>query len=159
MKNDLKRREFLSGCFKAGAVCVVLSGSGNLFAIDPMHQDKPDPKKLEYCGFKCPPDCTLRKATLENNIELKKKAYAEFNFKEKYKIDFDADKVFCYGCKVPDKPLGPPVKDCPVRQCVINKGLDCCIECDGLEKCDKQLWKDFPKLKDHVMGLQRQYRS
>ena len=159
MKKELKRREFLSGCFKAGAACVVLSGSGNLFAVSPMHQEKPDPKKLEYCGYTCPPDCTLWKATRENNLELKKKAYAEFNFKEKYKIDFDADKVFCYSCKASDKPLGLSVKACTVRQCAIGKGLDCCIECNGLATCDKELWKNFPKLKEHVEGLQKQYKS
>jgi hypothetical protein len=61
----------------------------------------------------------LLKATTENNIELKKKAYADFKFKEKHGIDFDPENVFCYGCKIQDKPLGIPVKSCTVRSCVI----------------------------------------
>jgi len=159
MKQEIKRREFLSGCLKAGAACAVLSAGGNLLAMTTSPDEKPDPKKLEYCGYKCPDDCPLKKGTLENNIELKKKAYAEFGMKEKYKIDFDADKIFCYGCKSPGKPLGPAVKECTVRKCVISKGFDCCIECNTLALCDKQLWKDFPKLRDHVLGLQAKFRA
>jgi hypothetical protein len=159
MKNNLKRRDFLAGCFKASAASIVLAGSNSLPGMDMMQDEKPDPKQLEYCGYKCPADCLLRKATAENNPELKKKAYEDFKFKEKYKVDFDADKVFCYSCKVKDKPLGLPVSSCTVRQCVISKGLDCCIQCDTLAKCDKQLWKEFPRLKDHVLDLQKKFRS
>ncbi|HVN57573.1 MAG TPA: DUF3795 domain-containing protein [Bacteroidales bacterium] len=159
MKNEIRRREFVSGCFKAGAACIVLTGGGNLFAGTAGHQDKPDPKKLEYCGYKCPDDCPLKKGTLENNTELKKKAYTEFRIKEKHNIDFDADRIFCYGCKAGNHPLGPVVKDCPVRQCAISKGFDSCIQCDGLSKCDKPLWKEFPKFFDYVTGLQKKYRA
>lgn len=42
---------------------------------------------------------------IENNTELKKKAYEEFKMKEKYNIEFDQDKVFCYGCNPKGKPL------------------------------------------------------
>jgi len=159
MKKEINRRNFVSGCFKAGAACFLISGSDNLLASNAFQDKKPDPKNLEYCGYKCPADCTLRKATLENNLELKKKAYNEFNYKEKYKIAFDAETVFCYGCKVDGKPLGLPVKNCTVRQCVIDKGLDCCIQCNDLTKCNKELWKNFPKLKEHVIGLQKSYMS
>jgi hypothetical protein len=161
MKNDLKRRDFINSCFKAGVTCCALS-YGNILAAQGTikNQDaKPDPKKLEYCGYKCPPDCQLLKGTVENNTELKKKAYAEFQFKEKYGVDFDPEKVFCYGCKVKGKPLSIPVKACTVRQCVINKGYECCIECDGLAKCDKELWVLFPKLKESVIGLQKRYKA
>lgn len=161
MKNQFGRRSFVATCFKAGAACVVLSGSDNLLAMSVLqNQDtKPDPKNLEYCGFKCPPTCNLKKATLENNVELKRKAYAEFKFKEKYNVDFDEKKVFCYGCKISDKPLSINVKACTVRQCVINKGFDSCIQCDNLVKCDKQLWTEFPKFKESVIGLQKKYRA
>jgi len=64
MEKDLKRRDFISTCFKAGVCCYALSYSSTLSANgSKRHQEeKPDPKKLEYCGFKCPDDCTLKKA-------------------------------------------------------------------------------------------------
>jgi len=161
VKTEFKRRDFISTCLKAGITCCALSYSTTLAAQDPVKKEdeKPDPKKLEYCGYKCPADCPLKKGTLENNVELKKKAYAEFKFKEKYGIEFDPEKVFCYGCKVSDKPLGMSVKNCTVRNCVIGKGFDCCIQCDGLATCEKELWTNFPKFKDHVIGLQKKYKA
>jgi hypothetical protein len=161
MTNDFRRREFISSCIKAGVVCCTLSNSSILSAtaLAVSSKQNPDPKRLEYCGYHCPSECSLKKGTIENNIELKKKAYDDFRFKEKFGISFDAAKVFCYGCKVEGKPLSLTVRACSVRKCVTAKGLDCCIQCDGLVKCDKELWTSFPKLKDHVIGLQKRYMA
>jgi len=156
MKTELKRRDFISTCFKAGAVCCAVAYSPSLAAQDV----KPDPKNLEYCGYKCPADCTLKKGTLENNAELKKKAYAEFRFREKFGIDFDPDKVFCYGCKsAGNKPVSMTVNACTVRKCVIEKKYDACIQCSDLAKCDKELWTRFPKFRDQVVEMQKKYRG
>jgi hypothetical protein len=159
MKKNFNRRDFVSGCIKAGSACVLLASGGNLFASGTLTDDKPDPRKLEYCGYKCPDDCPLKKGTLENNVELKKKAYTEFGMKKKYGIDFDPEKIFCYGCKSPGKPIGPSVKGCKVRECAIAKGLESCIQCNTLSKCEKDLWKEFPKLHEHVLSLQKKYQS
>jgi hypothetical protein len=161
MKTELKRRDFFSTCFKAGVTCCALSYGTRLPGQDAAKKQdvKPDPKNLEYCGYKCPADCPLKKGTLENNIELKKQAYADFKFKEKFGIDFDAEQVFCYGCKIKDKPLSLPVKACTVRKCAIEKGYESCIQCEGLAKCDKELWKNFPKFKDTVIEMQKKYKG
>jgi hypothetical protein len=161
MKTEFKRRDFIATCAKAGVTCCAFSYGTILTGQAPAtKQDvKPDPKSLEYCGYKCPADCPLKKGTLENNVELKKKAYADFKFKEKYGIEFDPDKVFCFGCKIKDKPLSMPVKACTVRKCVIDKGYDCCIQCEGLAKCDKELWTTFPKFRENVIELQKKYKA
>jgi|WetSurMetagenome_2_1015567.scaffolds.fasta_scaffold00011_81 hypothetical protein len=162
MKKEVKRRDFISSCFKAGVACCALSYGTTLAGQDPAKKQdsKPDPKNLEYCGYKCPGDCTLKKGTLENNTELKKKAYQEFKFKEKYNMDFESEKVFCYGCKsAGNKPVSLPVKSCTVRKCVMEKGLDSCIQCEGLAKCEKELWTNFPKFRDSVIELQKRYKS
>jgi hypothetical protein len=161
MKRDLKRRDFVNTCFKAGFTCCAIAYGTKLTGNDKgFWQDaKPDPKSLNYCGYKCPADCPLLKGTVENNVELKKKAYADFKFKEKYNMEFDADKVFCYGCKIKDKPMSVPVKACTVRSCAIAKGYDCCIQCEGLANCDKELWKSFPKFKESVMQMQKKYKA
>jgi len=156
MKTEFKRRDFISTCFKAGAACCAVAYCPALAAQD----GKPDPKNHEYCGYKCPADCTLKKATLENNVELKKKAYAEFKFKEKYNVDFDPDKVFCYGCKsAGNKPVSIPVNACTVRKCVMEKKYDACIQCPDLAKCDKELWSRFPKFRDQVIEMQKKYKA
>lgn len=162
MKNEFKRRDFISTCLKAGAACCAVAYCPVIAAQDhAKKQDvKIDPKDFEYCGYKCPADCPLKKGTLENNIELKKKGYEGFKFKEKYGIEFDPEKVFCYGCKVKEgTPLGLPVKSCAVRTCAIDKGYESCIQCDGLAKCDKELWTNFPKFKETVIEMQKKYKA
>ncbi len=160
MKTNLKRRAFVNTCFKAGVACCALSYGPALLAQDTAKKQdgKPDPKKLEYCGYKCPDGCPLKKGTLENDPELKKKAWTDFKYKEKYNMDFDPEKVFCYGCRT-DKPLGMPVRSCTVRACVIAKGYDCCIQCDTLGECDKELWKNYPDFKKAVIEMQKKYRE
>jgi hypothetical protein len=132
-----------------------------MLARDPEKQQlkKADLKGLTFCGFKCTTQCTLYRATIENNPELKKKAYEEFKMKEKYNVDFDQDKIFCYGCKPNDKPLSINVNQCAVRKCAIGKNFDCCIECSGLAACDKELWKSFPQFKEKVIEMQKNYKS
>jgi hypothetical protein len=159
MKTELKRRDFVTKCFKAGVTCCALVYGNSLLAQDPVKPQlkKADLKSLTYCGFKCTTQCTLYRATLENNVELKKKAYEEFKMKEKYNVDFDQDKIFCYGCKPNDKPLSINVNLCEVRKCAIGKRYDCCIECSGLAACDKELWKSFPQFKEKVIEMQKNY--
>ena len=162
MKTDLKRREFLTRFCHAGVACCALMVSPKLFASQGLNfadDDDMDPKKLEYCGYKCPPTCPLKKGTAETNVEQKKKAYETFKIKEKFGVEFDAEKIFCYGCKPADKPLGITVKGCTVRNCVTSKKLDCCIECSDLVGCKKELWDNFPKFKEMVVEMQKKYEA
>jgi hypothetical protein len=161
MKTELKRRDFVTTCFKAGVACCALGYGSSLKAQDTIKKQdqKPDPKSLNYCGYRCSSECELYKATMENNTELKKKAYQDFKFKEKFDVEFDPEKVFCYGCKLKDKPLSINVKACTVRKCAIDKGYECCIQCNELTACNKELWVSFPKFKEVVIGMQKKYRA
>ncbi|HNW57641.1 MAG TPA: DUF3795 domain-containing protein, partial [Bacteroidales bacterium] len=103
--------------------------------------------------------CTLYKASAGNNIELKEKAYKEFMIKENYNIDFNPEKIFCFTCKDKSKPAGIILTSCTVRKCAIEKGYECCIECDGLAACDKELWKKFPKFKEMTIKIQKDFRN
>ncbi|MCK7479498.1 MAG: serine hydrolase [Candidatus Moduliflexus flocculans] len=49
--------------------------------------------------------------------------------KKKFGIDFDPDKIFCYGCKPGDKPLKAGMAECPVRTCPAAGGLESCVQC------------------------------
>ena len=159
MKKTTNRREFLSkgatvfmACGVLG-LCPQLKGMGFLLG----DKDIPDPKKLEYCGYQCPPDCPLYVATIENNEENKKEAYEMWKIKERYNLDFDPEQVFCYQCKNEGQPEGVVVKNCQVRKCVIEKGYECCIECKELPACDKELWKQFPEFHKAVIEMQHKY--
>jgi len=121
--------------------------------------EKPDPKKLTYCGFQCTQDCQFLKASLENDPALKKEVYETWQIKERYDIDFDAEKIFCFGCKPGDKPEGVVLTHCTVRKCTVEKGFDCCIECSELAECEKDLWTRFPDFKKHVIELQQKYQT
>jgi hypothetical protein len=163
METDLLRREFLKSCSQAGLCCGFLLCSLNSRAeeedteIPKEKKEPPDPEKLTYCGHQCNMKCDLYKATVENDLELKKKVHKEWQFKEQHGVDFDADIVFCHGCKVEDKPKNLILNKCTVRKCVIEKKLASCIQCKALKKCDQELWTRFPKFKEHIEKIQVDY--
>jgi len=159
MKKASTRREFISKSSQlflaCGAIgmCPGLRAMGNLVIND----DVPDPKKLEYCGYTCPSDCPMYVATIENDTAKKKEAYDNWKIKERYNLDFDPDQIFCYKCKSEGKPVGVVVQDCTVRKCVIEKGFDCCIECQELKECPKELWQKYPDFHKAVIDMQQKY--
>lgn len=163
MKTNLKRREFIMKSCQAGVACCALLSGSKVFALGNLNtlqgDDLPDPKKLNYCGYTCPADCKMKKATLENNVDLKKEAFKDWRLEEKYGVAFDPEKIFCYGCKTSGKPLGFVVEKCTVRNCAIEKGYDCCIQCDKLSGCDKEIWSTFPDFHKAMMELQKKYKE
>jgi hypothetical protein len=162
MNSKLNRRDFIANSTKLGiAFCSFMIGS-KLHAMDhpfALTDDEIDPKKLNYCGYKCPEDCKFLKASLENDVELKKEAYKSWQIKERYGVEFEADKIFCYGCKNKEKPEGVVLVNCTVRSCAMEKEFDCCIECNELEKCNKDLWTRFPDFAKKVIEMQKKYNK
>lgn len=158
MKNKINRRNFVKRSSVAG--CVLLL-SGRLSAFNPAlyYQDEaPDPKKINYCGYSCPKDCKFLEASVKNDPKLKKEAYEIWEMKERFGVaEFDPDKIFCFGCKNTEKPVGIRLQKCDVRNCAIDKKLDSCIECNELQTCEKDLWKKFPDFKDAVLKMQEKY--
>jgi hypothetical protein len=163
MNNSLKRREFILRTAKAGLAGCALMAGAKMFGAENLNlrkfTEKPNPKLLNYCGYTCPADCRLKKATLENDLELKKQAYKDWRIEEKYGIAFDPDKVTCYGCKVSDDKVAFVVEKCTVRNCAIDKGYDSCIQCNQLAACDKEIWKNFPDFHKMMIELQKQYNE
>jgi len=161
MKTPLKRREFiLKSCMAGLSGCALLAGA-RLYGAESLKisDDKPDPKKLNYCGYTCPPDCKMKKATLEKNVELLKEAYKDWRIEEKYGMAFDPEKVSCFGCKVSDDKVGLIAEKCTVRACAMEKGYDCCIQCDELAECNKEIWTTFPDFHKMMIDMQKKYRA
>ena len=112
-----------------------------------------DYSKFAFCGLECA-SCDLYKATLSNNVEEKKRLAKEwFNIEEK---DFKPDEIFCYTCKVEDKPLNQFQKTCQVRACAKEKALLTCAHCEKLPTCDKEFWTKWPKLKEKIDSMRRE---
>jgi hypothetical protein len=157
MKNQFNRRKFVTAGAVAGCA-LLLSGKLSAFnGFSHLQDQVPDPKKLNYCGYTCQKDCQFLEASLKNDLELKKKAYETWHIKERYNVDFDAEKTFCFGCKNSDRPVGIVMQNCTVRQCAIDKKLDSCIECKELKDCGKDLWTRFPDFRKAVIKMQVTY--
>jgi len=159
MKNRLPRREFI---LKTSAACMggcmLLSAKGAVFSL--LQDDQTiDPGKLCYCSYKCPADCHFLVASLKNDSGLKKAAYEEWGLKERLGLEFDQEKIFCFGCKPGEQPEGPVLNHCTVRGCAIERGYQACIQCDDLKECDKDLWTRFPQFHQAVMEMQVKYRA
>lgn len=151
--NSIKRREFLK---KGVGCCVVLAGTTSfVFASD----EKPNPKELSYCGYKCPDDCKMYLAGKSDDEALKKEAFQTWKASEVYGVEYSPEIVFCEKCKGTDNPQSLILTKCTVRNCAIERGYDCCIECDGLAACEKNLWTNFPKFKQKVIEMQEMYKS
>ena len=161
MKNGCNRREFIKQSSKICVACGVFALCPNISAFSRSGDEDeiPDPESLNFCGYTCPPDCPMYVGTIENDTAKKKEAYEKWKIKEQYGLDFDEEKVFCYGCKNEEKPLGITLEKCSVRNCAIEKGYDCCIECSDLQACEKELWKKFPDFHNSVIEMQKKYNE
>jgi hypothetical protein len=163
MDTKLDRRNFFRKSANAGMACCLMMMSPRLFASEnllPLQgQEKPDPKKLCYCGYKCPADCEFLVASQKNDTELKKKVYDSWKIKEHYGVDFDPALIVCFGCKNEEKPKGVLIQKCTVRKCAVEKKFDSCIQCGDLVSCDKDLWIRYPKLKENSLKLQKNYQE
>jgi hypothetical protein len=163
MPSNESRRGFMKNCVQAGgACCALLLFNKHLSAKDDSQKPKPattDFTKLSYCGIACETQCELYKATAENNDVLKKKVYDEWKWKEKFNVEFDPQKVFCWGCKPADKPLKIGMDVCDVRNCAMENKMGSCIRCRNLTACDKKFWKEWPAFYGQVKKMQAQYMT
>ena len=158
----IDRRDFLATGAKAGftlcGFCACAQFPGIVFAGEDS-DEKIDPKARNYCGYICPEKCTFLNGTLKNDVELKMQAWKEWKIEERFGLAFDEQQAICYGCKSLDKPEGIVVSRCDVRACAQEKQHDCCIECEELVACDKDLWRRFPKFKEQVVEMQKKYQA
>jgi hypothetical protein len=165
MNEKENRREFLKHCTKLGMGCLpFIFWHERLFGRtgDSTVTEKPvliDPQSRSYCGIACEEGCELYKATMNNDVELKKKVYMDWKWKEQFNMDFDPDKVFCYNCKPENGKLKAGMAECKVRQCAIKNNLASCIQCSNLSACDQDLWTRWPKFYEGMLKTQQQYLS
>ena len=156
----LDRRVFLSTTAKTGlSLCGLCLCSPIAAWAGEAEDDEIELEGRCFCGYRCPDDCTFKRATLTGDVELKKQAWKEWKIEERFGLEFDEAQAICHGCKAMDKPTGVVLARCTVRECAIEKGKECCIDCDELTDCDKDLWRRFPAFKKQVIEAQSKYRS
>jgi len=159
MPVKIPRRDFLvKSSFACMGGCLLISGK-DLNAFPFQDQEPIDPEKLCYCSYSCPDDCQFLEASVKDDPELKKAAYEQWELEERYGLEFDPDKIFCFKCKPGNNPEGPVLTNCTVRSCAIEKGYQACIQCEELKECDKDLWQRFPTFHEAVVKMQEKYRS
>lgn len=166
MASKQSRRRFLGNCAKLGGACGLLMAwnrnlsAGERLAMGESQESKPlDLKIFSYCGIPCLQACALSRATQKNDVQLKKLIYEKWEWKKKFGIEFDAEKVFCYTCKPGDKPLKVGMATCAVRECALANGVESCIQCANLDACDQEYWKKWPEQRASLKKLQARYRS
>lgn len=169
MNQKQSRRSFLERCAKCGSACcalLALNGISRAQESAPARSgpdEKPvDLAALAYCGIPqafCEKSCELFKATRENAVELKRAVYDKWEMKKQFGIEFEVDKIYCYGCKPGDKPLKVGMAECAVRTCPISHGLESCVQCGGLATCDKAFWKQWPVAYEQIKKLQARYKT
>jgi len=165
MESKTSRRSFLKQCAHVGGACCALMAWGPRLGArtgteDNKNQEKKpvDLKQLSYCGIPCFQTCELYKATIENDAKAKKLVYEQWEMKKNHGIEFDPDKVFCYGCKSGDKPENKMLTgNCEVRKCTTANAIESCVQCKNLAVCDKEFWKKWPQAYEHAKKLQTQY--
>jgi hypothetical protein len=163
VNKEQSRRSFIGQCVKCGGACCALLALSRLSRAQENAPEKPvDLTALGYCGIpqaSCEKRCELFKATRENDVKLKRAVYDQWGMKRKFGIDFDPEKIFCFGCKPGDKPLKVGMAECEVRTCPISHGLESCVQCGGLASCDKAFWKEWPNAFELAKTMQARYRS
>ena len=91
MKNRYNRRT-VAGC------ALLISGKISAIAgYAHLQNERPDPKKLNYCGYTWPTNWQFLEASVKNDADLKKKAYETWEMKNWFGVaEFDPDKIFCF---------------------------------------------------------------
>jgi Protein of unknown function (DUF3795) len=166
MESKQSRRRFLGDSAKMGGACCLLMGwnrnlsAGERLEITGSQETKPiDLKIFSYSGIPCLQACALSRATLKNDVKLKKLVYEKWQWKKKFGIEYDPEKVFCYTCKPGDKPLKVGMAACEVRNCGMANGVESCIQCGNLASCEKKYWKTWPEQHAAVKTLQARYKT
>jgi hypothetical protein len=163
MNATFNRREFLSRTTGFGLACACGCSLALVAdAEEPASKSAPGPstrplRSRAYCGLICNDRCPLRKATVAEDATAKKAVFEKWKWHEKFGVEFDPAKVFCYGCKPDGKPRSIAMNACTVRSCATDRGLESCLQCTRLAECDKDLWQNSPDFRKRMQKVQAEY--
>lgn len=81
--------------------------------------------ELSMCGYRC----DLCKAHPANVRQKDERAELSAMWKKYYDLDIPPEQIVCDGCRCQGAEAQRIDEGCPVRPCVMNKGLHNCSEC------------------------------
>ena len=84
------------------------------------------------CGLDCE-TCDARIATLTNNNDLREKTAALWT--KLNGVTITPEMINCMGCRIDGVKTPFCDKLCPIHNCVREKGLETCADCEQMEEC------------------------
>ena len=84
------------------------------------------------CGLDCE-TCDARIATLTNDDELREKTAALWT--KLYGVAITPDMIHCTGCRMEGAKTPFCDKLCPIHNCVREKNLNTCADCEQMDGC------------------------
>jgi hypothetical protein len=114
------------------------------------------PETLAYCGLVCQ-TCPIYLAAREMDAEMQRKKRAKIArfAKTLYGLDLKAEEITdCDGCTSEDGRMFATCKNCPIRTCAREKGLENCAYCPEYA-CDalSQFFKTEPACQERLEGI------
>ena len=89
---------------------------------------------IAFCGLDCE-SCEARKATVENDSELRKKVAVEWS--KLNGVEITAEMINCDGCRINGRKTPFCDSLCPIRQCALGKKVETCGDCAEMKSCEK----------------------
>ena len=117
---------------------------------------------ISYCGLLCK-SCPIYLATRETNVSRKQEIVFEIIHacKEHYGIEYKYEDINdCDGCTSDTGRLFIGCKDCKIRKCAAQKGIENCAHCDEYA-CDNLLesFKSDPGAKERLDMIRDSFRN
>ena len=91
-------------------------------------------KLIACCGLDCS-KCDARKATIDNDDELREKVAREWSILNN--VEITKDMINCVGCRIEGVKFPFCESMCPIRICCKKNEFDTCSNCDKLHDCEK----------------------
>ncbi len=114
-----------------------------------------DEKIVAFCGIVCT-ECPAFLARKNDDDELRRKTAERWSSPE---FPIKAESIDCYGCFATDKKMMEFCRQCRIRNCGVEKGVENCAYCDEYP-CLKleELWKhlQLPEPKEVLDKIKKQ---
>jgi hypothetical protein len=159
MTEKQPRREFLTQALTIGATlalaggglpcCLLQSLAADIPPVAPPGKRQRPLEEFGYCGFECETECDIYQATQHNDLAAKRKIADRWN--RKYGLSFRPEDVACDGCRANTGRLGYHCGNlCAVRKCGRSRAVLSCAACADFPTCEKQLWRDWPEMRQRT---------
>jgi hypothetical protein len=93
-------------------------------------------RMIAYCGLDCA-KCDAYIATVRNDDALRRKVAEEWS--KLNGVEITPEMINCDGCRTDGRKTPFCESLCPIRMCILGKGLPHCGRCDEFGSCQKIL--------------------